>query len=187
MDNRFVVRPQDLLVFELEFVNLVPATGGGLGLEPAPGTDAFVVVHFPFQHLLEASATAGARIAIAEVGERADPSLFTSLSGKSFDKIQTTGESFPFFASRQTRVAFRVPAGATVPLQLDQLLERLAAWSLNVTPVAQTDAYWSGLGPTEPDFSETAIELPTRLILSPTEQAGFSHATAPVDACEPAR
>jgi hypothetical protein len=183
MDNRLVVRPRDMLVFELEFVNLVPATGGTLGLQPVTGTDAFVVVHFPFQHLLEASATDEPRITIAAIGEGADPGLFTSLSGKSFEEIQSV-ERFPLYASGPTRVAFRVPAGTMVPLQLDQMLERIADWSLSVTPVAQTDAYWTGLGPTEPNFSETAIELPTRLILSPTEQAGFSHATTPVEAAQ---
>jgi hypothetical protein len=184
MDNRLVVRPRDLLVFELEFINLVPAAGGEVGLQRASGADAFVVVHFPFQHLLEASAAERRGIAIATFGAGVEAGRFAKLNGKSFGEIQTSVEVFPFYASGQTRVAFRVPPGATVPLQLDQLLERLASWSLNVTAVARTDAYWSGLGPTEPDLSETAIELPTRLILSPTERAGFSHATSPVEAAQ---
>lgn len=180
MDNRLVVRPRDLLVFELEFVNLVPATGGALGLESAGG-DAFVVVHFPFQHLLEASSADERLLASFAAVNAAKPASLATLSGMSFAELGTTPAVFPFYASRPTRVAFRVPAGATVPLELDRLLERLAAWSLNVTAVARTDADRSGLGPTEPDSSETAIELPTRLILSPSEEAGFSHGTTPVE------
>ncbi len=181
MDNRLVVRSRDLLVFELEFVNLVPATGGALGLQPAAGADAFVVVHFPFQHLLEASVSDEPHIAIAAFAVGTNAGLFTSLSDKSFEE-QKRFARFPFYASGPTRVAFRVPPGTTLPLELGQLLEQLTGLSLNVTPVARTDAYWSGLGPTEPDPSETAIELPTRLILSPTQQAGFTHAPTPVEA-----
>jgi hypothetical protein len=180
MDNRLVVRPRDLLVFELEFVNLVPATGGALGLESAGG-DAFVVVHFPFQHLLEASSADQRLLSIAPACNVTTPAGFATTGSMTFAELGTTRAVLPFYASGPTRVSFRVPAGATVPLELDQLLERLGAWSLNVTPVARTDAYWGGLGPTEPALSETAIELPTRLILSPTEQEGFSHATTPVE------
>ncbi|MGY2119301.1 hypothetical protein ACW9HR_35870 [Nocardia gipuzkoensis] len=40
--------------------------------------------------------------------------------------------------------------------------------------------YWNPPTLAEPDFAETAIEFPLRLILCPDELAGFAHATEPV-------
>jgi len=46
------MRPDDLLALEFEFANLRPAADGGLE-RAAPRQQAFVIMHFPPQHLIE--------------------------------------------------------------------------------------------------------------------------------------
>lgn len=97
-------------------------------------------------------------------------------------------------AAGPSRVSFAVPdAGLPIAYTLEAILELLNRSTLGVAANAEeppdfSPAQWlSGLlyyfNPpvlAEPAPSETAIELPFRLILSPNERAGFSHATTPV-------
>ena len=101
-----------------------------------------------------------------------------------------------------SRVAFRVPpATASVPLQLDALLQLLQTCELRVVDAAlpRSDdpsppgclvgiipflgSLFSGAGPVlrPPNEDETSLEFPWRLILSPPGPAGFVHLVDPFE------
>lgn len=82
--------------------------------------------------------------------------------------------------ANQSRLAFTVPAGVTsIPLDFNSVLD-WSGWGQKVTPVALTNGPRKIGSLTEPSFLETAIEVPFRLILSPSELSHWTNATAPV-------
>jgi len=158
------------------------------------GADLIVVAHLQPQHIAEESLPEGN-------DER--------LSG------DQQGAYLPRRMAGWSRVAFRVPPSvASVPLRLESLLELLGACELSVvgTALAQGEpksepmgCLGSGLSTIgrlvgiaairrpvlppalqEPAQWQTAVELPFRLLLSPTRQAGFSHRSAPVSSASAA-
>jgi hypothetical protein len=173
-----VVRADDLLVCELELDGLaVAGTSPHRQLvEAAGGGKACLIVHFPPQH----------------VAEEAIPAFLLRRLGA------VAGATLPAIPSRAagpSRVAFIVPENTLpVPYELEAILALLTRCALAVNenarepPDLADPAQWwlallSFLNPpllAEPGHSETAIELPFRLVLSPNERAGFSHAAQPV-------
>ena len=171
--RRMVVRAPDLLVAELRFhhLQLDPA---GEGLRPVGSATPIVVMHLPPQHVAE------------EVfAEDETPRLPA--------KSLTAGWS---------RVAFRIPPTVgLVPIRLEALLELLRSCELEVPEAALPRSedrsppqglfalilsafplFWpSGPELRVPAATETALELPFRLILSPPRAVGFDHRTIPVD------
>jgi hypothetical protein len=152
-----VVRSDDMLVLTFEFFNLVldpNVTAPRRLIRRVAGQEARIVVHFPPQHILEEAFS-------ADVGP------------------PTEVRSIPSRISGTTRLAFRVPNTLQpIPLTLAGLLD----WSL-LEPVliglaagAQTSA-----APREPAINETAVELPTRLTLSPMVGAQWEHRPAAFD------
>ena len=97
------LRPDDLLALEFEFANLQPTADGGLE-RAAPEQPAFVIVHFPPQHLAEQVFTGNP--ALAE-----PPPVHTAMAGES-------------------RLVFRLPDALTrLPLTLPALLS-WETWNL---------------------------------------------------------
>jgi hypothetical protein len=75
-----------------------------------------------------------------------------------------------------TRLAFRVPDDqGTLPFTLQGVLD-WASHTPSLTANAVALAGLGGPGPAEPTPTQTAIELPRRLFLSPDASAGWAHA-----------
>ncbi len=165
-----VVRSDDLLVCELELVgiDLVGAAPNRHLIANGSGAP-IIVVHLPPQHVAEA--------AFPEQDPPRGPLLV------------------PSRGAAPSRVAFRIDSGAfPVDYKLTAILELLAASGLSVPPSAARGPAASGclnvfallpylfnppaLGPPGP--TETAIELPFRLILAPEAETGFDHVTSSV-------
>lgn len=149
-----LVRPDDLLALTFELSNLAldPTQTPPRLVRVDAGQAAFLIVHFPPQHIGEAGFKAAPGLPPAPVG--------AVLAGPS-------------------RLAFRIPAGlAALPLTVPALLD-WASYELVVAPNALPDlAPVTGdlPSPRAPGLTETAIELPYRIILSPDASAQWGHA-----------
>lgn len=162
-----VVRPEDRLWLRLDFYNLdldatAPADAPRLVRQGAG--DAYVVITFPPQ----------------SVGEQA--LLVNQVNG-----VDVPAESIPPRSvglgarlSGESRLAFRVPDGVdTLPYTLDALLD----WSglePSLAPAAKGPTLFGNPSHRNPNPTETALELPWWLVLSPLPDARWAHAAAPV-------
>ncbi len=145
-----VVRSDDMLVLTFEFFNLVldPNETAPRRLVRRTAGEARIVVHFPPQHILEEAFT-------ANVGP---PTEVTSIHSR---------------VSGTTRLAFRVPSNMqSIPLTLAGLLDWGRLEPVLIGP--QAGAHVSA-APREPAIDETAVELPTRLTLSPMTGVKWDH------------
>lgn len=164
-----IVRPDDLLFCELEFTE-ARTTGEPPQRRLIFRSGARVILHLPPQH----------------VAEQAYPGMA---------QVGHYGSVVPSRASGPSRLVFQVPTGtSSIAYRLDAILALLNTCTLAVpeSAVRPPDTsgprgcfhsfgfYWNPPKLTEPNPTETAIEFPLRLILSPDELAGFAHATAPV-------
>lgn len=149
-------RREDFVVLNFDFYNLLPRTdaAGGQLVRLVPGLEAWVVVEFPPQHVLEEA------FLEAESASMSDP----------LKKPGTVGARL----ARPSRLAFVLPSTLdAIPYDIDGLLT-WASWVQKVVPAARP-AGAGGAAPAlrEPAASETAIELPWWLILSPSGTAGL--------------
>jgi hypothetical protein len=178
-----IVRADDLLVCELELDGLaVSGVSPNRELVRAVGPEAHVIVHFPPQHITE----------------EAFPEPRLMFAGVAFDAAvgdaKEGGLLVPSRAAGPSRVSFVVPDSLLpVPYRLEPILELLKRCTLSVgesakeAPDLGDPAQWIAglvyyLNPpllAAPEPTQTAIELPFRLILSPNEAAGFSHEVSP--------
>ena len=150
-----VVRADDALALHFTFVNLASAEGAGMVARVDAGQPAFVIIDPGPQHLAEALSADPGPVLQEVAGRLAGPS----------------------------RLAFRLPdATSELTLSLDALLA-WASWTPSLVPVALP------LGPAPggavpalraPTDTETAIELPYRLLLSPDDQGLWEHQPRPV-------
>lgn len=163
MAERFsvdVLRPLDLLSVRFEFFNLSLPSDGMAPLRLRRDSDdeaAFVVAHFPPQHVVERR---------FRLDEDVDPPVPARVAGP-------------------TRLAFRVPDGVSeVPFTLEALLG-WKEWDPALVPAALPRGTTFADGEPRPEVrapgpTETAIELPYRLILSPDPFGGWAHSLSPV-------
>jgi hypothetical protein len=163
-----VLRADDLLVLHLTFVGLrLEPSHGSRHLVRAEGPDpALVVARFPTQHLGEE--------AFWEVlGDYETDSRGIDYS----DPSESPTVPVRALAAGPSRVAFAVPEESLpTPYRLADLLLLLSRSPLAVVGPAReppTDA----LG--EPGETETAIELPFRLLISPPEGSRFPSSPMP--------
>jgi hypothetical protein len=147
-----VTRADDLLVVTFELFNLAPSQDGG----PAP-------------HLQRVQADAPAFIvAVLPAQHVAD-----TVAGETDLNV---------VAANQTRLAFRLADDVqSVPFTLADLL----AWSRHTASVPGNAVAAVPAGAPrplmfEPERTQTAIEMPYRLVLSPDDTAGWAHSVAPV-------
>jgi hypothetical protein len=166
-DSISILRPDDLLALTFELVNLkIDQTQSSPRLvRTTVGQDAFLVVHFPPQHIAEPVFTANG-----------DPST-------------VPGAPVMAVLAGDSRLAFRIPSATeSIPLTLDALLD-WASYEFqvpsNALPDLGVDTQIIPLQtqpprPHEPAPNETAIEMPYRIILSPDASAGWTHALQPV-------
>lgn len=159
--SRSVVRPLDLLALRFEFFNLILMAEGpsaGQLVREQAGEDSFIVVHFPPQHAGESVVTGDDFPTVPQLGRVAGPS----------------------------RLAFQLPRGTDrIPFTLDALLD----WSSldpSLVPVAQSPKGSAFEDPAQapqlrdPTVTETSIELPYRLVLSPHPGSDWAHSGEPV-------
>ena len=163
-----VVRADDLLVCELEFVGIdVVGSAPNRRLVSDGSGQPAIVVHLPPQHVAE----------------------------QPFWEHEPPREAVlvPARAAGPSRVAFAVElASLPVDYKLAAILELLASSRLSVSPSAARGPAPSGClnlfgvlawlfnppGLAAPTATQTALELPLRLVLSPESEAGFSHGSA---------
>lgn len=156
-------RREDFIDLDFDFYNLMPRTGaaGTELVRVTTGLDAWVVVHFHPQHLMEEA-------------------FLEAQSQAQSDPLKSPGTVGARLAG-STRLAFVVPSSVTaIPYDASGLLT-WASWVQQVT-VGARPALAGGAAPMLREVLpwETAIELPWWLILSPSAAAGLWRArTAP--------
>jgi hypothetical protein len=149
-----VLRPRDLLVLDFEFINLdVVVSGRGAMLQPRDANEeSIVIVHFPPQHV-------------------AEQAFFRTLDANRDHGHEPT--TLPPVGSRlsgPSRLAFTLPSEEAYPYTLEWLLD-WREWKPRLVPVAQVadEEFPKGAIPEirKPRATETAVEVPYRLFLSP--------------------
>ncbi len=150
-----VTRPKDLLALCFEFRNLSlrkhpfrKAT-----LRRCTEGDAYVIVHFPPQHIAEE--------ALPEDTTTAAPSDVRPVASR---------------AARPSRLAFRLKPGTD---EIDYTLESLLNWRQFDAAVVPLERHWRHIS--EPQATETSIEFPYRIKLSPEEGARWIHSAKAVE------
>lgn len=171
-----VVRPDDLLILVLQFENigLTPPSGGPGGQpgEIAGTAGGRLTVHFQPQHIAEEALVQVQDDHQDETPALAPGSVQSRLAGPS-------------------RLVFAVGPSERIPLTLPGVLDALQRLPLRVSAVNrwQPPGCLSLVSPVflqrppavaPPLASETAIEAPYRLILSPDGLANWRHALTPV-------
>jgi len=180
-----VLRRDDMLALRFDFYNLVRNSQGDLVRQNA-AQPAYVV----------ATPGYGADYAPQNVAERAyletAPPLKPRTPPEPADATAATGEEQPAdpgtveaLLAGPTRLAFRVPDATTaIPFTLAGLLN-FAQFQMSVVPSALPPLA-AGVIPSplpvlrEPTETETAIETPWHLILSPHSESTFAHSLLPV-------
>ncbi|MDQ1654097.1 MAG: hypothetical protein QOI35_3297, partial [Cryptosporangiaceae bacterium] len=166
-----LTRPQDQLDLRWELLNVIRYKAGeGPGdtstarIAVADATQpAFLVVHFPPQNVAERAYFA------------VDPNFPTQQG----DETALMAAPVPSMLAGESRLAFRLLPGADpIPFTPEGLLN----WTglvLNVVPAAARTINGRP-GPQAPASSQTSIEAPWGLMLSPDDGAGWAHSLTPV-------
>ncbi|MDQ2742655.1 MAG: hypothetical protein M3Z66_10240 [Chloroflexota bacterium] len=153
-----LLRSEDLLNITVEFQNFTLQTGSG---QPAqlvrsdPNSAAYVIAHFPPQHTAEQAYLDGPSPTLDEPGN-----VQSRLAGES-------------------RLAFLVPSGVIIPYTLESILD-WTAFSQSVAATAQPPGGATTAFIAQPQPTETDIEAPWRVHLSPDENAGWARSVAEV-------
>ncbi len=163
-----VLRREDMLALRFSLYNLVRDNKGDLVRQVA-AQPAYVVATLGY----------GSDHAPQNVGEQAF--LETDDSGTSGEPLADPGDVQALLAG-PTRLAFKVPAAtASIPFTLAALLD-LAQLEPSVVPAALPPLADPASVPVirEPDDTETRVETPWRLVLSPHGGSAWAHASEPV-------
>jgi len=189
-------RPEDLLLLSFGFVNFTLQTSGGAMrlVRTDPKAPTYLVVHFPPQHIVEDAFTEG---------EAADEGpILSIMSGESrlafavpdkVTEIPYTLEALLDWSRYDLSVAPTavlsvspalapvLPAPETTsgrpPVLEGELLPAGTSLDPAVSPALPQYTVPDILEPTP---TETSLEIPYRLMLSPSEVGAWVHATAPV-------
>jgi hypothetical protein len=156
------VRKEDFLSITFELRNLQPQGAPARLMRINPDLPAFVIVHFPPQHVQEQA-------------------FWQDTTRPPFGPVPVQS-----LLSGPSRLAFQLPPALD---GLDFTLQALLDWTslqpslpANALPAdinSEADLpYLPGLA--EPAATQTAIEFPSALILSPDASAGWAHAVQPV-------
>ena len=169
--GRAITRPQDQPVLVWEPVNLrllkagdsCPGDTSVARLAVAdPASPAMLIFHFPAQN----------------VAERAYVLVDPGLPDASGDESGVIATPVSAALADESRLAFFVPADAVIPYTVDGLLG-WARFTPSVVPAAARTVIGRP-GPQQPSATQTAIEAPWGLLLSPDDGAGWAHSAAPV-------
>lgn len=152
-----ILRPDDLLAldFALHNLRLVTDGTGPRLVREVPGQLAFLAVHLPAQSMAE----------------------------QTFASTATVAAPVAAILAAGSRLVFRLPDDMeALPFTVDDLLD-WAKLQPSLSPVALPPGTPIPAPPpilTEPSETQTAIELPYRMVLSPDRTAVWTHAAAPV-------
>lgn len=169
-----VLRPDDLVSFYVNFVNLRLDTSNTrdpkLVIQDV-SVPAYLVVWFAPQSILEEAYFETAKITANPGFDGTAPPLPTSP-----DNPPTPGTVRAYIAG-QSRLVFEVPASVkAIPYTIGGLLD-WSKFDLVVSPVALGKPMPPPI--TSPTFLQTAIEIPWRIVLSPEKGVGWAHASEP--------
>ena len=175
-----VIRPDDLLRLHMEARNLridrPQGQAPALVIEDAD-QPAFLIVHFQPQAIAEGGYYE-ATILQADVPPDAEPQPPPTTIGT----VDPPGKT-PVRIGRGSRLAFKVPAEGRIPFTVEGVLD----WSGLALSVNEIAAIGPAPTPAEiaaapaiarPRDTETALELPYRLIVSPTAKVSWGHRRA---------
>lgn len=173
-----LLRPDDLVNLQIEAVNLVldttDASAPRLAVDDV-ATAAYLVVEFPPQAIVEEAVFVAGGPGPAPGDKTMPEPRATSRPGPTRPlRSRISGTS---------RLVFSVPPEQTIPFTVAGLLD-WTALQLRVSPLAalppspteEEIAAAPGVAAPEPDV--TAIELPYRLLLSPSGEAAWTHSTS---------
>jgi len=178
-----ITRPDDLLRLRIDARNLKvdrDTSGTDLIVDNA-AQPAFLIVNFPPQAIAE-----GAYFEASIVPEDLPPGVVPDTPPATIETPPAPG-SVPVRIARGSRLAFKVPAQARIPFTVAGLLD-WSALELNVNGIAAigpnpTPAEIAGAPAiARPAETETALELPYQLIVSPTAGVRWGHRLAPFTA-----
>jgi hypothetical protein len=166
-----MLRVDDLIDLRIEALNckLRPKKAP---TEIIAGAGALLILHFPPQHIAESALKA----APEHVPENGDVSTATEPA----DLPVTVHR-----AAAPSRLVFEVPEGAQMPFTVAGVLAAASTLLLKVTanatpaPGADGPPEPTGQPDRPPAADETAIEVPYRLTVSPSEFAAFEHPLLP--------
>jgi hypothetical protein len=171
-------RPEDQLRVAIEFWNLEIDTTDGFGAleKTLPNRKAYLVYQFGSQHLAEeAFFIAGGNLDGAEQDDPPQP------GGSSTETLKQAGQVRTRLAGG-SRLAFEVPDSA-LPLTFStaSLLDWLPLQPRVTATALPRGAEPGSLAPRAPTETETAIEYPWRLQLSPHADSAWAHDHEAVD------
>ena len=177
-----ITRPDDLLRLRIDARNLkVDRDDSGTHLiVDAAAQPAFLIVNFPPQAIAE-GAYFEASIVPGDLPPGADPGPPVAT------ETPAAPGSVPVRIARGSRLVFKLPAQARIPFTVAGLLD-WSAFELSVNGIAAigpnpTAAEIAGAPAiARPAETETAIELPYQLIVSPTATVRWGHRLAPFTA-----
>ena len=189
-----LVRPDDLLNLEIEAINLrldrSSPTKPALVVDDA-AAPARLVVLFPPQTIAETAYFEASEFEATNTpGEEPEPTPDNPADpqpaerpldapgsvGAGRDSVARIGDS--------SRLVFEVKDGTRIPFTIDGLLD-WAALELAVSPIAaippdpSADEIAGAPAIRPPESTETALELPYRLVVSPNRTASWLHRTEP--------
>jgi hypothetical protein len=174
-----VTRPEDLLRLKIEGDNLQLDAGDpeapALTVED-PRRPAFLSVHFPPQSIAETAFFEASLV--SPESNKPDPD-----AGKITEPLPGAG-NVRARISQPSRLVFKVPPGSRIPFTTAGILD-WSALELSVSPIAAipavpTPAQIAGAPSiTRPGPTETALELPYRLIVSPDSAVKWAHRIEP--------
>lgn len=178
-----ITRPDDLLRLRIEAHNLRRApnrTGPPVLVVEDAAQPAFLAIHFPPQAIAEG---AFYEATVVNVEPDVPPDGKPQPPPTTIENPGPPG-SVPARMAQGSRLVFKVPPEAKIPLTIEGLLD----WSsleLSVNGIAAigpepTPAEIAGAPAiTKPAATETALELPYRLIVSPTSAVSWGHRLRP--------
>lgn len=187
-----LVRPDDLLNLRVRGVNLrlnaQDRNNPVLEVENA-AEQAYLILDFPPQTIAERAYFEAPIVVIGqdpESGVPADPDAGKVVNDPLLDAPGFVNSQRPVAAmlGKHSRLAFKVPAGHTIPYTVAGILD----WSglaLSVNPIAAigrkptAEEISNAPGIQAPKPTETALELPYRLVISPTADVAWDHRPLP--------
>lgn len=186
-----LVRSEDLLNLRVEIAGLRLDSSDAANpvlVVADPQQSAFLTVTFPPQTIAESAYFEATIVKAADAGST-HVDIDKNAPSTTVEPLDPPGQPQPPHRtaaqlSHPSRLVFKVPAGARIPFSIAGLID----WSqlqLNVNPIA---AIGRAPSPDEiahapeihpPAANETAIELPYRLVISPTGAVAWQHRSLP--------
>lgn len=176
-----VTRPDDLLRLHVQARNLKRSrtTGDDPSLVVDDATKpAYLIVTFPPQTIAETAYFEASIVPADPPPGQTEPPPPQTI------ELPAPPGSVKARIGHRSRLVFKVPADARVPLTIEGLLE-WSGFELSVSPIAaigpKPTPAQIALAPaiSEPRETETALELPYRLIVSPPASVAWAHRLTP--------